>query len=880
MSLVAEPAHRPRFTIVTAVYDVEAYLPDFIRSVEAQGIARDDLEIVAVDDGSTDGSLDQLRVWARTSRFPVKVLTQPNGGQASARNLGLEHATGEWVTFPDPDDRLDAAYLRVATAFALAHPDLQIMAAKPIIHLDGANELQDSHPRRKQYKPGNRVADMATEPDVFPGSSAVSFYRLDRIRATGLRFDPVVRPNFEDGHFAVLYLLSLDRLRVGLLRDARYLYRKRADQSSTLQRSLRDPRRYTTVLEHGYLDVLARARERDGAIAEWLQHVLVYELYWYLHEEQKISSAAFVAPEVAPRFHDLLDRILVQLDPEVVAEHRVLNVNPVLRDVLARAGRATPWHSGFVVQVQQDRVMGLRRLSYRFTAAPAREELSIAGRPIEVAFGKTMAHRFYGRDLMFERILWVVDDPELEVRLDGIAVPILRRWPRSGSPYRRPRRVERWRRRALSLPRRSPASLAPPIVRRARRLVRRTRGRVLRAIAALPRFSRRFQDAWLLMDRVHDADDNGERLFEHLRLARPDVNAWFVVERGTPDWKRLAARGERRLLAHGSLTWRMAMLNAAWLVSSHADLAVYRPAQLSGTGPATWRFAFLQHGITKDDLSTWLNHRLLDLFVVGTQAELESVVGDGTTYRFTTKETRNTGLPRFDRLLAKAAATPPSERDLVIVAPTWRQWLALPLRRGSQRRSLESAFWDSEYMRLWTGLLRSDRVAAALANRGWRLGFMPHPNLQSILPEMDLPAHVEPLSFAGTDVQALYARCALLVTDYSSVAFNTAYIDRPAVYFQFDREEMLGGAHVGRRGYFDYHRDGFGPVVEDLESAEQAIVEAIERGPAPAPMYQQRIDATFPIRDGGSCARVVAAIEELSRPWQPPGRGESDTRTA
>jgi hypothetical protein len=45
------------------------------------------------------------------------------------------------------------------------------------------------------------------------------------------------------------------------------------------------------------------------------------------------------------------------------------------------------------------------------------------------------------------------------------------------------------------------------------------------------------------MDRIHDADDSGERLFEHLGAARPDINAWFVLERGTPDWRRLARRG-------------------------------------------------------------------------------------------------------------------------------------------------------------------------------------------------------------------------------------------------------------------------------------------------------------------------------------------------
>ena len=54
------------------------------------------------------------------------------------------------------------------------------------------------------------------------------------------------------------------------------------------------------------------------------------------------------------------------------------------------------------------------------------------------------------------------------------------------------------------------------------------------------------------MDRVHDADDNGERLFEYLRASRPDINAWFVLERGSADWKRLRNAGVRRMVAYGT----------------------------------------------------------------------------------------------------------------------------------------------------------------------------------------------------------------------------------------------------------------------------------------------------------------------------------------
>jgi hypothetical protein len=488
------------------------------------------------------------------------------------------------------------------------------------------------------------------------------------------------------------------------------------------------------------------------------------------------------------------------------------------------------------------------------------------GEAMQPAFQKTMAHRYFERDFLWERILWLPDVDDLEIALDGEPMAVARSWPgveAATSPRRRPDLPERIR----LLRDGGPGYVRAGIARRA--------GRVLRDAVALPQrfaarrrlFGARFRDAWVLMDRIHDADDNGERLFEHLRATRPDINAWFVLERGTPDWERLTARGESRLVAHGSWAWKMLMLNCAWLLSSHIDQAIVRPPEILRILPKpAWRFGFLQHGVIKDDLSRWLNRVEADLVCVSTEAELASVVGDGTAYRWTAKETRTTGLPRFDRLLTKGNAVPPDQRDLVIVAPTWRQWLTLPLASGSQRRDLDSTFRDSDYVRSWTALLGSPKIADAVARRGWRLGFMPHPNLQSMLGQLDLPANVEPLSFAGVDVQELYARCALLVTDYSSVAFNTAYLDRPVVYFQFDRDAMLGGYHVGRRGYFEYERDGFGPVAEDLRAAERAIVAAIERGPQPAPKYRRRIAAAFPIRDGQACARVVAAVEEMSRP--------------
>jgi hypothetical protein len=468
---------------------------------------------------------------------------------------------------------------------------------------------------------------------------------------------------------------------------------------------------------------------------------------------------------------------------------------------------------------------------------------------------------------MSERIAWVPLGP-VQVSLDGRPAPIVASWPEPRRETPSTSRLERlWAYRRLP-----PPEALTAILRGARRVAGRKADPLVHRIARSWPYRSRFRDAWVLMDRVINADDNGERLFEYLRAKRPEVNAWFVVEKDTPDWRRLRAAGVRRVVAYGSFDWKMLMLNARWLLSSHADVAITNPPGLMRAlkGP-TWRYGFLQHGVIKDDLSKWLNRKEMDLFVVSTRDELASITADDTAYLATTKETRLTGLPRFDRLLAKARRHPPSDRDLIIVAPTWRQFLT-DYQGPTGPRPLTDAFWGSDYLRNWEALLRSPRFAEAAAARGWHIGFMPHPNMQPALARLDLPPHVEPMTFEGVDVQELYARCALLVTDYSSVAFNIAYIEGPVVYFQFDREEMLRGAHLGRPGYFDYGTDGFGPVATDLGAAVDAVVAAIEHGPSPTSEYRTRIDATFPLRDGGACARVVAAIEEVDRPYRSPAR--------
>ena len=98
-----------RISVVVPVYNVEAYLRECLESVATQSFK--DLEVIMVDDGSTDGSVAICEEFAaRDERF--KLVRQPNGGLGNARNNGAKVATGEFLNFLDSDDVLPKHALR------------------------------------------------------------------------------------------------------------------------------------------------------------------------------------------------------------------------------------------------------------------------------------------------------------------------------------------------------------------------------------------------------------------------------------------------------------------------------------------------------------------------------------------------------------------------------------------------------------------------------------------------------------------------------------------------------------------------------------------------------------------------------------------------
>ena len=97
----------PEISVIVPAYNTKQYLPRCIDSILSQSFSN--FELPLIDDGSTDGGGKICDAYAeKDSR--IRVFHKENGGASSARNLGLDKARGEWITFVDSDDFVEKDY--------------------------------------------------------------------------------------------------------------------------------------------------------------------------------------------------------------------------------------------------------------------------------------------------------------------------------------------------------------------------------------------------------------------------------------------------------------------------------------------------------------------------------------------------------------------------------------------------------------------------------------------------------------------------------------------------------------------------------------------------------------------------------------------------
>ncbi|EAJ8044890.1 capsular biosynthesis protein, partial [Campylobacter coli] len=618
-----------------------------------------------------------------------------------------------------------------------------------------------------------------------------------------LLFDEKLKPNFEDAKFINEYLLKNINLKSAFLPTVKYFYRKRGEGNSTLDNSNKYSDLYLLVSRRGCLKLLQENKFYNIFIQSVCLYHFVWQIKFLINSPEKLY---FMDKDEKQRYLELLDQNFSYIDKNTIMEFNLAGCWFFHKVGILNCFKIEkpPFQIAYIEDYNPYKEQIL--LTYYTGDNEDIESILVDGEEVYADYKKIVKYDFLDRVFCYQKRLWV------------------------HIPKNAKDKLEIWINDKQSMV-----------------------GKYDKYFLDVKNIRKEFQkrlpksNIWLLMDKDYEADDNAEHLYRYIMQNHPEQKIVFALRKESLDWERLEKEGFN-LIEFGSFKFERIIKKASKVISSHADEYLIRHVTL------TQQFVFLQHGVIKDDLSRWLNSKKINLFITSTRAEYDSIANNYNRYKFGKKEVLLTGLARHDALLKNNQC---NTRQIVIM-PTWRANI-VGVALGSSKRGLQSDFTQSEYFKKWNLLLNSNILQKLCEKYDYTVVFNPHRNIIPYLKEFNIPSYIK-IASQNESLQELFCNSSLMITDYSSVAFEMAYLNKPVIYYQFDHEEFFS-SHTLQKGYFDYEKDGFGPVVEDEESLLKELENLLQNDCNPFGIYKDNIDSTFAFKDGKCCERIYKVIK-------------------
>lgn len=886
------------FSIVIPVYNVEKYLRETLESLENQTLNfKDFVQVILINDGSTDNS-EKVCLEFR-DKYPDNVIyiKKENGGVSSARNVGMKYVEGKYVNFVDSDDKLSKDVLYKVLKFFENHYHEIDFVSIAIRYFEARKGL---HPLSKKFN-ADKIIDVTTNPHDLQLNVSSVFIKSEV--ALQYRFDESLKYG-EDAKFINQILIR--KMKYGGLKSAEYLYRIRKDQTSAIQNSRFDKDWYADSLENFSLDLLKYVENELGEVPYYIQQVILYDLQWKFKIQDKNNR--ILTEEERENFFRAVRQVLEYIDVISILTHRFMTVHyksyllklklgekfnqslkftPFLENFKLEIEEYPFYHAGFnvltilnVVNTSQELV-----LDVQLDTILNPEDISVYAKFQNCLFEAVRLQRTFNVVYSHNQIVKNFPIYRLSIKLneDSLTNEKLEFFLEvQGKKY--PLRYNIYHRLNLSKGKAHYKVLDKIIIITGKKFIYIQKNTLLNRIkrevkylmnlrtlklsgakkAILVRLFFKFMKAfykkkvYLFMDRFDKADDNAEVLFKYYLEKDKKAKKYFVLDKKSKDFNRMSKIGPT--IEYGSNKHKLLLLLSDKVISSQADDLIFNPFGSTiqyYKDLMNYKFIFLQHGVMQNDLSQWLHkyNKHIDIFITSSEKERNSIASE--KYGYVENQVRLTGLPRHDRLQDTQ-----TEIKQIVIMPTWRKEYATPLNE-KMIRPYNPKFKESTYFQHLNDLLNHKGLFELAKERNIQIKLILHPNHKEQLKDFSVNEVASVVNPDDIKYYEVFNQASLLITDYSSVAFDFAYLRKPIIYYQFDQEEFNKN-HM-EFDYFDYEKVGFGPVCLELEEVIKEIKSIVENNYQMAPFYKQRVDEFYKYHDNNNCARVYKEIETLDK---------------
>lgn len=300
-----------KFSIVMAVYNSEKYLSETIQSLINQDIGfEENVQLIIINDGSTDKS--EKIAYDFQERYPdnITVISKKNGGQSSARNMGLKYIEGEYVNFLDSDDKLSKESLKNVYEFFKKN-NVNIIAI-PMYYFD---RKQGAHRLNKKFSK-NKIVNVFEEYNYPQLSMASCFINSNLLH----NFSFNEKSKIAEDALLINKILIKEK-RIAFIKNAKYLYRKRNELNSTIDSLAYTKEYYSYKIKYFTLELIDFCLNNLNEVPKFIQYVIAYEIQWYYHDSNILNA---LTKNEYDLFMDNLHNILNYIDEDIIINHEYL----------------------------------------------------------------------------------------------------------------------------------------------------------------------------------------------------------------------------------------------------------------------------------------------------------------------------------------------------------------------------------------------------------------------------------------------------------------------------------------------------------------------------------------------------------------------------
>lgn len=885
-------------SVIIPIYNAESTLEETILSIINQTIGfKKYIQLILVNNATQDNSekicLKYVELYPNNIKY---IKLNENHGPNGARVAGLNYVEGKYINFLDADDKWElSAFEKIFDYFEAHYFEVPFVACR-IKHFGFLNSWNI----RDDKFTCNRVIDINRDYNIVQQSICSCWIKKSVFDEVQLA---VAKENIhgEDGMFltkvAVLYK------KFALLKNAVFYYRRyRPFSNSLLSNRLNDKSWYLNTIEKNYLSVISYDKKINGKLSWYTQNWLVIEL-----SDRILKTAPeCLTDEEFSEYRNFLKNILNEIEDHIIWENKNQGINLPCKYALSYLKYGDGLQK--LISIRHDKFylqnLPMYSLAQKYCVSFDIMEIKqgtlyIKGKArfflpdgsISLSLKSSNNHNFIvdqssnvcerdriyclGEEIPYctyikaEVPLRYVKDLSLYLEYKNQIHNISFGLGKFSACTRALRNDYYWNNGYMLTVDDNKIKIIPcgpqKAVLQEMNLFKElwTKGKrkvaLLRITVLITRLFKR-KEIWLISDRITDGGDSGEVFFKYVcGLKLHNIKPIFIISKSSEAYQRLKTYGT--VVKYGGWIHKYLFTLADKIVSSltnvwNYDLMPYNSEIIR----SIWRaeFIHIQHGVIKDDISDSINcyEKNIKIITTASKYEYDSILNN--PYGYDKSNVVLTGLARHDTLRIKSKT---NNKKILLIAPTWRLYLAGKYSSQEDRFLYSETLKKSHFYAFFNSVI-NDKHLLECMERNHVFGYLKlHPMMKDNAVDFQYNDIIQSYS---NNLDLNPENISLLVTDYSSIIFDYAFLGIPSIYAQFDKSEFYA-AHSYKEGYFDYENMGFGPVCYDYESTVAAIIKAIENNCVMDEKYKNRVNNFFAYHDNRNCERIYQEILKLDK---------------